>query len=862
MGGNAPPTDFVGWERALTRHFLMADQDGDGSPIRTFGISPDGLARAAEMPAGDESGAQALAAFRSTVCRGLLPHALDKGNFSKGIAPDEVPGCFAFLVVTLLVASQPNERTGLGGEYRDKLNAFVGGTPRQWRLHGVAKMWLFLKNWLEGRREKGLPYRSLILPHHPKGWTHIGYTLRLAFPTKPDATLLRNFLVADPDLAGDAWAFIRGFETALNKGHASEGMHETFGSFRRAFEAGDRVLADHPFWTFAQSCLPGSEATPQSETSAEMSFDEDGDAVFAVLDSEGLELVPGPLTLSAAASELSASKGGPSSLAYGVLFFRLSGYARWETVDGPDGGAGTLHLGCSAEAHKRLREHRQHFEAHGDWFLTRAPVGAAVADACASMLGLRNAGDRLSSVSVFGGIKTDGLWLGRPAFLPQVHAGPMELRVVGRPGATGVLAAKPAPGGGRCWALNADVPVGGPWLIEPAADERSWSRHVTFSPDAVPHRELAPGPQRHDALADWSGGPAEPIRPVAFSDVWEDGDPRIGDLIEAVYAQGRSGLSEQTLARLSRDALGGGHNPWAVMRVLRDATILQPRLRSGWKGRIWTLRPPCIRIGDGISSLEGAICERLARDFRAVALAEGARPFRRRGSGDLAPPLLGAVGGDMEAVAARLGWSVAPIEAVGRIGPRRAFAETPLKVLGRQVAREWDWERSRFVVPLQTGREGVKLRLWVQPGGNDHDVLTVDAPGQEQRRFVSRPAAIAMAHCFARVPMFGTSRGALVGLFPDAAIPDAIAARLRLRHMTNPGLQEGVAVYPADDRDLSLMATLMPGCVAPQDEDHVPALESVASARHSRGTMRLGWVNGRLAAVAVHKSRGDGVDRV
>lgn len=856
-----PPTDFVGWERALTRHYLMVGPDGDASPIRSFGVSPDGLARAAGLPASDDGGRLALASFRNVVCRGLLPHALEKGDFSRGMAPDEVPGCLALLIVTLLVANQPNEMTGLGGEYRDKLNAFLGGTPRQWRLHGVARMWLFLKGWLEGRQAKGLPYRSLILPHHPKGWIHIGYTLRLAFPTKPDATLLRNFLASDPALSSDARAFIGSFQTVLTKGNASEGMHETFGSFRRSFEAGDRMLADHPFWNLVKSCSPDAHGSPPGETSAEMSFDEDGIPVFAILDGEGIELVPGPLPLSAVASELDASRGGPSSLARGILFFRQTGYGRWETLDGLDGSSRTFHVGCSADAYRRLREHRVHFEPNGSWFLTKAPVGVAVADACAGMLGIRHVEDRLSSVSVFGGIRTDGLWLGRPAFLPRIRAGGSALRVVGRGGTVGALSAMPVPDDDQCWRLEAPSPVGGPFLIEPMSDDRSWSRHVTFSENAVPHQELAPGPRLQDALVDWVEGSVEAVHPIAVADGWDDGDAGLSDLVEAVYAQGRGGLSEQTLVRLSRGALGNAHNPWAVMRLLRDASILQPRLRSGWKGRIWTLREPCIRIGAGISLVEGAICESLARDFRSIALVEGARPFRRPGIVPLSPPVLGALGGDMTAVAERLGWTMAPMEAVGRGGRRRAFATTRLKILGRQVSREWDWSRSRFLEPSHPGREGVRLRVWEQAAGKDHDVFTVDAPGYEQQRFVSRSAAVSMAHCLGGVPMFRRVEGTLVGLFPDAAIPDVLTARFRLRQAANPGLAGGLAVYPADERDVSMLVALMPGCIAQHRERHQTAHESVASVRHSRGAMRLGWVNGRLATVSVRDRLGNGMER-
>ncbi len=130
MNATSPPTSFVGWEHALTRRFLMVGDDGDASPIRSFGITPDDLAAVAGT-VGAAAGAEALASFRSSVCRGGIGDALEKGNYPSGMAPRDVPGCFAYLVVTLLAASQPAEGTGFSVP-NASVTSKRGVSPKRW----------------------------------------------------------------------------------------------------------------------------------------------------------------------------------------------------------------------------------------------------------------------------------------------------------------------------------------------------------------------------------------------------------------------------------------------------------------------------------------------------------------------------------------------------------------------------------------------------------------------------------------------------------------------------------------------------------------------------------------------------------
>lgn len=844
-----PPTDFAGWERALTRRYLMVGPNDDASPIRSFGVSPEGLAEAAAF-AGDRAAERALAGFRAAVCRGAIVQALMDGTYPSGLAPREVPGCFAYLVVTLLAANQPTEATGFGGDYWDKLAAFVGHPGRFSRLHGVARMWTELRDWLDRRRADGLPFRSLVLPYHPPGWKRTGYTLRLAFPTKPDATLLAGFLTSHPALASNARGFLHAFQAAMDRGSASKGLQEAFAGFRQSFDSGDRMLADHPFWILVRSCTPQPSGATAAEAQAEVTFDEDDAPLFAVARTDdGEPPLPRP-SLSATVADLAATQRPAPSLARGFLVFRQAGYGRWLSAQGLDGSPGRMHLGCSGSAFALLREHKTRFFPSGTWHFTREPVGAGTAEVIASMLGVRPDADRLSSASVSDGIRTGGLWLGRPGYLPRIVAEGQDLIVRPCSETSGTVETAPDAEDPAAWRLRSAGPVTGSWLVEPAGGRLTWSRRLAFAPNAVPHADLGSPARSYDLLTDWRTSGYDTIGTETVLDRWEATDGPTADLVEAVYASGRSGLPEGDLVRLVRAGLGDEAAPWTVIRMLRDAAVIEPRLRPGWAGRIWTLRLPTLRVLGHAAIAEGALCERLTQDFKASCALHGSRPFRFPGAAPRSPALFGCVGGDIPALAKHLGWELAE-GAATPIRQKLAFSETTLRILGREARWEWDWGAARFLGSADVDPAKVRLRRWVQPGGNDHDIYTVDAPGWDrQRRYLSRTAAVAMAHCTAGVPLFAASAGRLVGLAREACLPDAVAARLRLRHAANPGIADGAAVHAADDRDLRWLATIMPGLVAEAAiADRARPIDAVASARHSRGRIRFGWSAGGLSAM-------------
>jgi hypothetical protein len=130
--------------------------------------------------------------------------------------------------------------------------------------------------------------------------------------------------------------------------------------------------------------------------------------------------------------------------------------------------------------------------------------------------------------------------------------------------------------------------------------------------------------------------------------------------------------------------------------------------------------------------------------------------------------------------------------------------------------------------------------------GADHDVYVVKTAGPEPRehRVLSRGAAVLLAHAIARRPLFRIGQGFLSATVPEACLPDRVAARLRLRHAANPGLLDGLAVYPCDAWDVESLNACMPGLIEDAAAVRAKGVAAVSYARHGRGRLRLEWKSG------------------
>ncbi|MCJ2105399.1 hypothetical protein MKK70_08405 [Methylobacterium sp. E-041] len=390
--------------------------------------------------------------------------------------------------------------------------------------------------------------------------------------------------------------------------------------------------------------------------------------------------------------------------------------------------------------------------------------------------------------------------------------------------------------------------------MEPPGRIQRSCRQVAFTPNAQPHRDLA-GDDVGEILSDWSDEPdvAPTAGRIPLDPIWEEADGTLPDLIEAVYAGGRRGWDEGDLVGIVGEAFGDAVDPWIMLRLLRDATLIQPRLRHRWRGRIWTLRAPALAPFQGGAIVQGAVCEAEAELFRKAASTLGGRPFRNHGTLGLSPPIIGCVGGDLPALAGRLGWRLE--EAGTSAGPApMAFRETSHALLGKEAASRWDWDLAKFVADGRRGDGAVSLTRFVQAACRDHDVYQICAAGREHR-LMSRDAAVVLAHCLARRPLFTVSDGILEARVRGAFLPDGIAAALRLSSLANPGWADGVYRYRLSPEQAAQLAILLPGAVPGIAHAAVMSVaDELAFARHSSGRIRAVWTNGTMTTTAASES--------
>jgi len=274
------PTSLSDWEEALTQRFLTAAGEGVG-PIRSFDISPETLALAAE--ADPSAGGQAVSSFKKALLanRWALYSALEDGTFNRKLVAD-CPGCFAYLALTIFVDSQLDADDADGSdEFRRKLTAFLGVDRSFSNLSGVASMWRSLRDWLARQAKSGKSFRKLVLPDDD-GWVQIGYSLRLSFPSRRDYTFLGNFFDQHPGITADERAMLDTLRNLADRSSASPGLHDAFDEFHRAQLSGQRTLADHRFWKFVLSVAEARHLEMPADVSLEIYPDEDGLLQFKI----------------------------------------------------------------------------------------------------------------------------------------------------------------------------------------------------------------------------------------------------------------------------------------------------------------------------------------------------------------------------------------------------------------------------------------------------------------------------------------------------------------------------------------------------------------------------------------------------
>ena len=837
-----------GWESKLIDYFLRFGTDGDAQDIRWFEVTPETLAAAFA-----DSGVSAYEieeAFRTCMSKIRdLPQRLEGGMMEKSTRRS--PGYFTYLVMTLLISSQFDAQEERN-EFRLKLQNWLRTGHSFQNLSGVNAMWEALAEWLNQRIQEGESYRRLILPPRDR-WVQIGHTLRFAFPNKADLRLMSECLESYPQAADNPRQLIEYFQIVIQRQSVSHALKEAFAEFRDAWFLGRRALFDMPFWRLRQRAVGISSCITKHQTIIDMYVDFDGSRCYFSSAGERDESVFHP-TLSEALNALDAGSSenlGKATQA-GLLFFYEIGHGRWRAKPSPDVYSQRFHIALSSKHSVQMSKRLNGYIAEDDWILTAQPLNQVSAmdifRSLRSCLSIQD--DDVTRPQLYGGIRVPGGWLGLPAFLPSVESDTRRYKIYSsrNDGAgTNVSIID-----GR---LISFVSLSGEFFIEPMLEvgEKTppWRRRARFFTRAVPHPTLGESARyRFEPLGDWSTpSPKAPMFNFEELLQWEDSEACCDHLLEAIYASGASGWEEAELFALLKH-VDGSINIWHLIRCLHHAGLIQPRLRPGWKGRVWTLvKPSLLYVRNGENSLiivEGAVCASLIDDFQKAVAGLGGKSFRRCGVSPWSPPVFGSVLANPIALSQRMGWPL--IEAPS------SSDTTPLSLVSTERAAElhepaavWNWRSGRFQQYGSLEEESASLSLHIHPGGRDHDIYRVIS-GRKTMNYLSRTAAIIAASAKNREPVFErVAKNNLLCLIKDCGLPDALAAGIRRQALRNGGPIDSGFAYPVDDAAFLWLESLLPGCfysLLPEDEGDISRL--VSASRHSGGKIRLIWRNGRL----------------
>lgn len=841
-----PPKTFEDWEDRLVAHFLRIGTDGDASAIRSLEITQWTLAQACDAPPGSEE----------AVVEHLKKVLLDDDFFLEALkhgSPWQTtrarPNLFTYLAATLYIDGLLDHGES-DGAFRAKLAKWLAVDGAFQQLQGVASMWRDLVAWLDVRISAGDTFRRLVLPAIPATWTHIGYTRRLSFPGKPDVRLLERFVSRYPTALNDPFALITHFRPIAAEQQTSWGMRTAFSDFSKAYLSRKRAIADHPFWSLLTRVAANLGTKIRTLARVDMIFDEDGDRTFIVGESMSQATRLHPTFDSALRDDVVKESlnlaGVPSQ---GIVFFYQCGAGRWRAESKLRRSAVRIQVAFEKRLVASIGQRLGPLLRSGAWFFTETPHAPEKIETVVKHAHLvPGIEDHVFRAVVRQGIRVNASWLGRPGFLPAIDADTADFTIRALSDHAGLIEADTHSLG----QLVCQTPVEGSFVVEPECspdeDRPHWRIRVSFVQDAVPRGSEKSASDNLRQLVDWRAGAhsyaqVDFVRDERLS--WEPMDPRMDNLIEALYAAGSSGWDESELIQLvSRARIDAP--PWTLMRVLHDSSLIEPRLRSGWKGRVWTLRTPqilCMRHGDReLAVVEGSICKRLIDDFRTAVESLGGTLFRRNGVGPWSPPIYGAMVASGAVVAARLHW-----QAIGKaFAPSGVLDLEQTQHLGElhSPASRWDWNLGRFSRDW-TPSGAVKLTRLAHGGGRDHDLYKVECRGRSMH-FFSRTSAIVAAHSMMKIPLFDARGDQLVRLAGDGGLPDALAELLRRRHLRSPGLIDGAYVYPVGRDDVAWLRRLLPGCVRDLTKNATDAIDRLSIARRSGGRVRMQWRNGTL----------------
>jgi hypothetical protein len=819
-------------EHELTRHYLRTDGGFGSAPLRFIDATPEELARALSRP--QESPDETRSFFVNSFHPSLVKSALCDGTLIRASLGVEGPGWFQYLVLTCMIASTSPD-VSQSDNFRERLKEELGISTTLMNLTGIPTLWEALRSWCESKRAYGDPYRAIILPD-PGHMTQIGYSVRIAFPSRRDLDRMERLFgpSSGSDVASPA-AMVKVVRDRLFGPPWSDGFKAAFSDFEDRFSRGQRLLADHPFW-HAITRL-GRTAVDEKDipnTHIDLSTDIEGETIF-ILSSDDPDVIAefeiGPidlrhrkrLTREIEIEELvsllfrSPIKGSLGPLtrceAEGAIPFEEVNWGVWRASRLPESTKVRLLLRPDiARRHPNIAGRACH------WFLSDQIVLDVALDILKSIRA-RVAGSDVFRTTLVDGIKVGANYLGLPGFLPRISAtSECSIDITPSFDASGALSVGERDG--SRFQLVSDAPLRGAWTA--SVTERgvlAADLNLKFVPNASEHDFSTMAiDERH-----WE--PEIEIEetwpPINFfrsprSAASEDASPATFDLLEALYAGGRTGWAEPDLISLLGRHLGLTNScVWDALRVIADAGWLEPRLSPSWRARKWFLKAPRLLLTrtENLIVLDGAACETVRRRFTECIQRAGGHVQAKVFAGTWSIPTVVGFVRDRTAITKEMG--IPSFSPEIRLPARKqavSYAESQYTDLSRLVASTWSWKAGRFIKGTSDQASDILVERLEHKGCRSNDVYRISKKNQKPVMLSSRTSAIAYAHRLAERPLFRYDRdsGQMERVAKEGFLPRPIGFYLRLLNLASPGLvreENGNCrfVYPASDDDVDML---------------------------------------------------------
>ncbi len=801
-------TSFWRWEEALTRHYLRTDGGFGSAPLSFLDVSGVELARAVGKEPNDAE--QALADFLSIFRRKALVDALTHGYCLPPPIGLRVPGFFSYLVLSCHVASAAPE-VASSGDYRRRLQEILQLDQGIQTLSGLRLLWEKLPEWIESKRSTGQGYRKVILPDFGT-MRQIGYSVRIAFPSRHDLGKMHRLFGHfgnSPSPSPSELISLVVPELSLNW---SAGFLHAFEDFHSRRQLGERLLADHPFWVSIIGLRPRASVQGIDATfEIDLTTDSDGQHVYSV--QTDISSVIQTLTrqvhnssdqdvvsIVAARSEiLDILASSPSSIppwlarsfAEGVLAFSEIEWGLWRAEWVPT--ASNVRLLVRDD---HLRKHNLPRAEKDNWCLLNVLTNAQALIVIRQLTGRRpDPAPELARVRVAGGIKMDKAYLGRPGFLPIVEAVEgCAATSTAFDGSRGIVTTSVE---GRNVRLSTECPIEGAWRIAVLEGGVVQAEpNLVFEPHArefpvIDPDEMAKG-WRSDEPSLAACGPMA----VELAERHSSGavtDATFSDLLEAVFAKGRKGWSEQDIIRLIAPRLPTPHAVWDVLQLLADSGWMVARVSPQWRARRWFLRPPRLiayPTGEALL-LDGAVPELTRRRFERTAKSIGGKVEWRSSADGWSIPSGIIKGTKPEAFATAMQMDLLRLDVEVPIpGALIQFRPSLYSDNHRLVASSWNWSSGRFSKGDCDGDADVKLERLKTPKPNAADVYRVTNGKDIKHLLDGRSAAILLAHRLAKKAAFRFlgDQGLIERLSLTGTLPPQIARYLMLRNGCGPAI--------------------------------------------------------------------------